>query len=246
MIKNFIKNTRPFSWAYLIYHAERTLLNKKNIRIEMKSENDSIQYLRVNPWFEVNGDETLRLDYELNESSVVFDVGGYKGEFARDIFCKYQAFIFLFEPLLEFYEIASKRFCKNTKVITYNFGLSDHTCKTLIGISDNASSTLAVGLESTEISLVSILDFIRDNKIKKIDLIKLNIEGGEYSLLESVIRDGDIKMFKNIQVQFHDFVIDNASERMKSIQHELSKTHHLTYQYEFVWENWRLKNEFDF
>jgi FkbM family methyltransferase len=246
VIKNFIKNTRPFSWAYLIYHAERRLLNKKSNHIKTKSENDSIQYLRVKSWFKVNGDETLRLDYDLNESSVVFDVGGYKGEFARDIFCKYQPFIFLFEPLIEFYEIAEKRFCKNTKISTYNFGLSDHTCKTLIGKSDNASSTLAVGLERTEIDLVSILDFISDNKIKKIDLIKLNIEGGEYHLLESVIRDVNIKMFKNIQVQFHDFVIDNASERMKSIQYELSKTHYLTYQYEFVWENWRLKSEFDF
>lgn len=246
MIKNFIKNTRPFSWFHLIYHAESTLLNKRNNRIEMKSENDSIQHSRVIPWFKVNGDETLRLDYDLNESSVVFDVGGYKGEFARDIFCIYQPFIFIFEPLPEFYEIAFKRFCNNKKVSIYNFGLSDKTCKTFIGLSDNSSSTVALGSERVEISLTSILDFIRNNDITKVDLIKLNIEGGEYSLLESVIRDGDIKMFKNIQVQFHDFVIDNASERMKSIQHELSKTHHLTYQYEFVWENWRLKSEFDF
>ena len=47
-------------------------------------------------------------------------------------------------------------------------------------------------------------------------------------------------MIANIQVQFHDFVLD-AESRMKSIQADLRKTHELTYQYDFVWENWKLK-----
>jgi hypothetical protein len=98
-----------------------------------------------------------------------------------------------------------------------------------------------LGSEIFEISLVSILDFIKEHNIHTVDLLKLNIEGGEYSLLESVIKDGNIKVFKNIQVQFHDFVIDNARVRMRNIQRELAKTHQLTYQFEFVWENWQLK-----
>ncbi len=75
----------------------------------------------------------------------------------------------------------------------------------------------------------------------KIELLKLNIEGGEYELLESLLENDCITYFKNIQVQFHDFLFDNAKERMTKIQEQLSKTHELTYQYEFVWENWKLK-----
>ena len=41
----------------------------------------------------------------------------------------------------------------------------------------------------------------------------------------------------DLQVQFHDFVPD-AQRRMHAIQQQLGRTHSLTYQSEFVWENW--------
>jgi len=82
------------------------------------SENDKIQAQRVISWFADKGDETLRLDYDLDENSTVFDIGGYKGEFARDIFCKYNCNIYIFEPLKDFFEISKKRFINNKKYIT--------------------------------------------------------------------------------------------------------------------------------
>ena len=81
---------------------------------------------------------------------------------------------------------------------------------------------------------------MRQNKIERIDLMKMNIEGGEYDLLDHLIETGFIRNIENIQVQFHDFVPE-AKQRMMKIQKELSKTHRLTYQYIFVWENWRRK-----
>jgi len=71
--------------------------------------------------------------------------------------------------------------------------------------------------------------------------MKINIEGSEYDLLEHLLETNYVKIIKNIQVQFHDFV-PNAEKRMKRIQEKLQKTHYLTYQYPFVWENWRIKN----
>ncbi|MBW7675619.1 FkbM family methyltransferase [Chryseobacterium chendengshani] len=221
----------------------KIILSKEQIIYKAPiSENDRIQAKRVVSWFADKGDETLRLNYDLNENSIVFDVGGYKGEFARDIFCKYQSNIYIFEPLKEFYEICLKRFIKNRKVHSYNFGLADRSFDTEINISDNASSIFSVGGVKTKIRLESITDFIENKHIESVDLIKINIEGGEYDLLESLIKQKLVDKFKNIQVQFHDFVIDNARDRMEKIQHELSKTHELTYQYDFVWENWTLKS----
>ena len=50
-----------------------------------------------------------------------------------------------------------------------------------------------------------------------------------------------IAKFGNIQVQFHDFVIENAEERVNNIRKALSLTHVQTWCYEFVWENWELR-----
>ena len=60
--------------------------------------------------------------------------------------------------------------------------------------------------------------------------------------MEFIIQSDIIHSIVDIQVQFHDF-IPNAQERRRAIQEALSATHELTYQYEFVWENWRKKGK---
>ena len=89
--------------------------------------------------------------------------------------------------------------------------------------------------------LESISNFIKNNNIKKIDLLKLNIEGGEYDALDDLINSGLLNIITNLQVQFHNFFPD-AKKKMLNIHKELRKTHHITYQYEFVMENWQLNN----
>lgn len=214
--------------------------NKSNKNV-VKNPNDEIQRERVMPWVNVNGDQTLRLNYDLNEKSVVFDVGGYKGEFATDIFCKYNATIYVFEPIQSFFQIIQNKFINNQKVKIYNFGLAGKEEQLQISMSDNSSSVFLKTEDSETIQLKAIVNFIQENNIPSVDLIKINIEGGEYELLESLIENNLISVFKNIQVQFHDFLLDNGKERMHKIQEHLSKTHQITYQYEFVWENWQLK-----
>lgn len=203
--------------------------------------NDLIQFQRVQPWVSVKGDKTLRLDYDLNASSIVFDVGGYKGEFATEMIEKFNPTIYIFEPIKDFFDIIKDKFKDNKKVHAFHYGLSGKDEEMKISLSDNSSSVFLGGDNVETIQLKSIVNFIKANNITQIDLIKINIEGGEYELLESLLENECITYFKNIQVQFHDFLFDNAKERMNKIQENLSKTHELTYQYEFVWENWKLK-----
>lgn len=198
-----------------------------------------IQKKRVMAWFKIDGDKTLRLNYDLNENSIVFDVGGYKGQWSSDIYSMYDCRIFIFEPVKEFAENIKRRFQKNKKIKVFPFGLSSRTIKTKMLLSKDGSSAMLNGQDNELVDLIKASDFIQNNNIENIDLIKINIEGGEYDLLENLIEAKLIKRIKKIQIQFHDFV-PNAEVRMKKIQKQLEKTHHLTYQYEFVWENWEL------
>jgi len=202
------------------------------------------QKKRVAQWFKIRGDETLRLDYDLENNSIVFDIGGYKGQWSSDIFSKYCCIIHIFEPVKEFADKIEKRFDKNNKILIHKYGLSNRTKQTKISIIKDSSSIFKKGKKQKEIQLVEITDFLRGENIKKVDLMKINIEGSEYDLLEKLILTGFIKNIKNIQVQFHDFVKD-AESRMIKIRKQLQKTHYLTYQYTFVWENWKIKEEKD-
>ena len=73
-------------------------------------------------------------------------------------------------------------------------------------------------------------------------LMKINIEGGEYDLLDRMIETGLVESIDNLQVQFHNFTVD-AKRRMERIQEALQRTHTLNYQYRFVWENWVRKGD---
>lgn len=199
------------------------------------------QNQRVRPWFAAKGDEILRLDYDLQPDAVVLDAGGYKGQWSSDIFAKYLCRIHIFEPVADYARFVARRFEKNSKISVYALGLAGQTRKMQIAVCKDSSSVFRNGVDDTvEIQLVSAEEIFQELKINHIDLLKINIEGGEYELLEHLLETERVRHIKNIQVQFHD-IFPDAKERMKKLQSELSQTHELTYQFMFVWENWRRK-----
>ncbi len=193
-------------------------------------------------WTNVKGDKSYRLNYDLNKDSIVFDIGGYEGQWTSDIFSKYSCRIYIFEPVLEFIDNIKKRFEKNKKILTFKFGLGNKSKMAKISLSKDSSSLYGTGTIHQNVKIVRAVDFLKEKDITKIDLMKINIEGGEYDLLEDFIQSGEIKKIGNIQVQFHNF-IPGAKTRMKKIQKDLRKTHVLTYQYPFIWENWQIIQE---
>lgn len=192
-------------------------------------------------WFSVKGGKTLRVEYDLNNNSIVFDLGGFEGQWASDIYSRYCSKILVFEPVPSYALNIRKRFSRNPDISVYDFGLSSASTVRNLSINSDASSMYKQSDSKIPIRLVKASDFMIEHKISHIDLMKINIEGGEYDLLDHLINEGLTNHITNIQIQFHDFVPD-AKNRMHHIQEELRKTHETTYQFPFVWENWRLRS----
>ena len=192
----------------------------------------------VRQWFKDNADATLRLDYPLTEQSIVFDVGGYRGEWASRISERYNPYIFVFEPVPAYFAVIKEKLDRNTKIRVHNYGLSDKTETQRISILGDASSTFRQDGDRITINLRDIWAYINEEEIQKIDLIKINIEGGEYPLLDRMLQQGIVEKCTDIQVQFHEFV-PKAKSLREEIRKRLNQTHYLTYDYPFVWENWR-------
>lgn len=213
-----------------------------HIKVDVNSPS-YVQHYRVKKWLDDKGEMTLRFDYPLTNASVVFDLGGYEGQWASDLYSMYNCTIYIFEPYLPFAENIKKRFRHNANISIFAYGLGAKTERVGFVNLDNSSKIVNVESKNNKefIDIVSVMDFLRVNNIDHVDLVKINIEGAEYDLLESIIDNHQVTLFKNIQIQFHDFLFPNAKERMDKIKSQLSKTHTLTYEYEFVWENWQLK-----
>ena len=179
----------------------------------------------------------LRINYKLDSNSVVFDVGGFLGEWSEKIFKKYGCNIYIFEPVPEFFNKIKEKFKNESRVHIFNFGLSDTNSMETISTMDDSSS-IFTGRGDIEIKLRDIKEVIEELHIEQIDLLKLNIEGGEFKVLPRLIESVLINICMNIQVQFHHFYF-NAEKLREEIRKGLSKTHELTYDYKFTFENWR-------
>jgi len=185
-------------------------------------------------WIEDDGESKYRFNFNLNENSIVFDVGGYVGDWSDEIYRRYECTIHVFEPIQQFLDIINKKLSDNKKILVHSIALSDVTGLYPVSVIGD-QSTLYVNENKMNIWCMDILKFMNDHKIKEVDLIKINIEGEEYKLLDRMISTDIMKRFKNIFLQFH--VIDeNSLTNRHRIVNEILKTHKEIYSYPFVWE----------
>ncbi len=201
-------------------------------------------HIQASRWFRDKGDDQLRLNYNLNSESLVFDLGGYHGDFAAAIHEKFSCKVYIFEPVLEFYNICKLRFNGNNNIVCFNYGLSSSSGYLDINLAENASgfSPTPHSEKIERVEIRSIVDCIRSLNIKKIDLLKINIEGGEFDVLPAIIESNDINSIKYLQIQFHNF-IENSEYLRNNIRKKLLTTHSEMWNYEFVWESWKLNSK---
>lgn len=198
-----------------------------------------IREAEVRRWY-AEGGEDLRLDYRLEPTSRVWDIGGYEGGWAAEVVSRYGCRVDVFEPAGAFADALRQRFCHDDRVTVHEIALGGSSRLAELGSDADASSLFSASALSTEevrvVDVASQLAKLRPQG-SDVDLVKINIEGAEYELLERLLQTGDIRRFRHVLVQFHPDM-PGARRRMRRIQAGLRSTHALTWQYRFVWENW--------
>ena len=210
----------------------------------IKGDDESKGFLkrikRERQWYKANGDSTFLIDYSLDEKSVVFDVGGYIGNSAASIYCKFGSTIHIFEPVKVYIDRLESRFGENKKIFLHEYGVGGETTDLEIFISEGGTSLFSnhINYKSKElIKINSLKDVLQKLNVIEIDLISINIEGAEYALLEHAIDNNLLINIRYIQVQFHD-ISDDSICRRELIRDKLKLTHSEKYCFPFVWEAW--------
>ena len=203
---------------------------------------------QISEWISDNGDSTHNLNHDLDENSVIMDLGAYGGLWAYQLLEKHpnlsKANIFLIEPVPEFEQICKNNFSNFPNVKTKCVGVGLKNEFSTVNLTGDATSSSSEG--DTTIELVTMENLMKSLDIEKIDLLQINIEGAEYDLLENWIESGLITKFKTLQIQFHFEGIGpkDSDERMEKIQASLS---HMGYTkkfgYCYVWECWQYNDK---
>jgi FkbM family methyltransferase len=184
--------------------------------------------------------ESYRYKYEITSNDIIFDLGGYEGEFTeRFLETHSPERVHIFEPVPEFADRIRDKFSDNSTVDVHNYGLKDVNATQEFSIDSNSSS-MYTDEPNTEVEIRDVVEVIDELGVEEIRLMKINIEGSEYDLIKRLIESGYIEDIEDVQVQFHKFdYLDEPVKKREAIRKELRRTHNLTYDYYFIWENWK-------
>lgn len=193
-------------------------------------------------WIRDQGDSTLRVEYPLDSDSLVFDVGGFSGSWCNEIVRRYDCSVHIFEPINRFATGIAERFSENSKVHVHPFGLSKSDETVMMSVSGQGSSAFHRADNMESVQMRDICAFTEKLGIDNIDLVKINIEGGEYDLLPRMIECGLVERCQHLQIQFHEWtrLPDGRSARRerRRLRKQIGKTHTISFDYPFVWEGW--------
>jgi FkbM family methyltransferase len=184
--------------------------------------------------------ESQRYEYPLTPESVVVDCGAYKGEFSRKIIGKYGCKVIAFEPCMDFYAGLKRLEETLPGFLVFRQAVADHEGIARLNIRNDSTGLFMHSDEAEIIGKVNLVEFLEGLNVKRVDLLKLNVEGAEFMVLESILEKGAAKMFSHVQVQFHDCVPD-ADKRRAIIVARLTDTHDVMWGTKFVWESYKLR-----
>lgn len=192
----------------------------------MKSQKIKFQHQELNIYYRDDADESVIAEifkwkeYKAsgsiikNNKNPILDAGAHIGVFS--LYTKAinpGARVYALEPEKNNFDLLKKNLDANKffDVKTFNIALAERTCKRILFISDDNinHSLLPEPGENQDSPRVSIQaysfgDFLSQQKILKVGLLKMDIEGGEYEILESMSPE-DFSKIENIILEYHEY-----------------------------------------
>ena len=182
---------------------------------------------RNSRWKENHGDETLALQWAINENSTVWEIGGFEGRWAEQIIGKFDPYLTIFEPTKWGFGKCSAMFFDNDKVTVEHYGLWVMDANLPIYNPGNDGASVIMPHASSEVCQFRDIYTLL---VEEVDLCLMNVEGSEFVILPYMIANGLMKNIRQFWCQFHLFV-EGSEERFLRIHEGMKETHNVKWNY---------------
>jgi len=184
-----IKNWHLYVGLYinLIKDEHVILETRKGIKIKIRvNSTDFMAFTHV--WLL---QEYGKSDFEIKDTDIVIDVGAHIGLFAlfSSQFCK-NGIVYCFEPIKENFDLLESNLELNKirNVIAINAAISTDNGIVTIYLDEDESghSMYGTGTKQVQVKSFSLQDVFDSNKLEKCDFLKIDCEGEEYKIIDSL------------------------------------------------------------
>lgn len=151
----------------------------------------------------------------LGPKSLVVDLGSNLGNFSQSMIKRFGCRCYAVEALPSLFE----KIAASANLKKFNFAVTEKTGTIQFNVSDNpeGNSIKAVtdtAMDTITVPSITLEQFVRDQKLDKIDLLKMDIEGAEIEVLNSC-SDEFLKGIRQVTIEFHDFNGVISSEEVR-------------------------------
>lgn len=172
----------------------------------------------------------------IGKGDVVLDCGANVGDITQK-FIATGAQVYAFEPDPTAFDILQKRFQNTANVTLLNKGVWDRNTRlALYTHKDNSEGEAAYTVSSSiisnkvnvdaskarQIEVIDLTEFIA-NLSRRVNLIKLDVEGAETEILKKVIEKDTYQLFDAMYVETHETKIPGQKEELEAIRATMQK-----------------------
>jgi FkbM family methyltransferase len=160
------------------------------------------------------------IDWPLTRDSVVVEVGGYKGRWALQIAERYNPRLYVFEPQSWAAQVCREVLGDLAEVLPFGIGVEDGYFMMGEYETDGCSFAKEPGDDYALCQMKDVSAAFTDLQFDHIDLMLVNIEGYEYTLIPHMLNQGIHP--SRLMVQFHTFA-DPKGEQGRAIEGRLGE-----------------------
>jgi FkbM family methyltransferase len=180
--------------------------------------------------------------FDLPPGSVVLDVGAYDGAWATAVLAHGPVRVIAFEPDPSGLAKLRARLGDRDEVTVCPYGLGGRDQRATMALEGPGSTIFADHAPATfgtvEVEVRDADGALRELGVEHVGLLKLNIEGAEYDVLDRLIDTGWLARCDHVLVQFHEWH-PGAHRRRRAIRARLRETHDEVWTHPWVWERWQ-------
>jgi len=226
-LKIFLRVMRVFRnwWLYPIVYLKLTkkptviFETKNGIKIMLRTDSTDLMAL-THVWLI---EEYSKYDFKIKKTDTVIDVGAHIGLFSlyASQNCT-KGKIYAFEPIKENYNILESNIELNnfSNIQPENCAISESTSKiTLYQSNDESGHSKFIQTDNPiEVTSKSLNDFFKENELKICNLLKLDCEGSEYEIIDS-LEEKDFEIIEKMIIEYH--LADSNPELLENLKNKL-------------------------